>query len=368
MTAAFLATGDEIVHGDTLNTNSQTISKALSSEGIPLGLHLACSDKETDLLTALEFLGQHHGIIITCGGLGPTSDDRTRFAVAHYLNVKLIEHQKALDHIENSLSQLNLNLRKQNSQQALFPKQAILLDNPHGTALGCIIPATPKKPMIICLPGPPRECMPMIIDQVLPYLTKQYKSKKMIKKWLIFGQPESQIAHILDQALQGFDCVTGYRMDTPYVEFKVKMKPKDEQTIRDVVEPIIQPHLLSQDTEKASAKLRQCIRQLPRSITIIDEVTGGLLQQLIQTPDTIDKVHFLPNLQDEMIFLLKGFDEYWHPQSTHQTTSECTIDYRNKGLQGSESHTLPLKKRPLALLYATEWLSFRLLHLINQLH
>lgn len=368
MTTAFLATGDEIVHGDTLNTNSQTISQLLSSEGISLGFHLACSDKEKDLLTALEFLGMHHEVIITCGGLGPTSDDKTRFAVAHYLEVDLIEHKKALNHIEDLLKQSNLNLKEQNNQQALFPNQAILLDNPHGTAMGCIIPANNKKPMIICLPGPPRECIPMVNDAVLPYLTKQFRSQKIIKKWLIFGQAESYIAHALDEALRRFDCATGYRMDTPYVEFKVKMKPEDEQAILEVIEPIIQPHILSKDMEKASTKLRHQIDTLSHPITIIDEVTGGYLQQLIQTPANVDKVHFLPSENDATVFHVKGFDEYWHPKEQKGKMGHFVIDYGNKDLQGSESHTLPLRRYPLAQLYITEWLSFRLFHLINQLH
>lgn len=368
MTTAFLATGDEIVHGDTLNLNSQTISQALSSEGIPLGFHLACSDKEKDLLTALEFLGQEHDIIITSGGLGPTSDDRTRFAVARYLHCELIAHKKALDHIENLLKQSNLNLKEQNLQQALFPEEAILLDNPNGTAMGCIIPSANKKPTVICLPGPPRECMPMLLNQVLPYLTNQTKSKKVIRRWLIYGQPESRIAHILDDALKEFDCITGYRMDTPYVEFKVKMKPEDEKTILDIIKPIIAPYLLSEDTEKASDKLRIQISRLNQPITIIDEVTGGLLQNLIQTPDTIDKVHFLPEKGNIAVFHLTGFDNYWHPKADKAETTQCCIDYHYGDKPGRESHTLPLRRQAYAPLYVTEWLSFRLLHLINQLH
>jgi nicotinamide-nucleotide amidase len=368
MTTAFLATGDEIVHGDTLNSNSQTISQALSSEGIPLGFHLACSDKEKDLLAALEFLGQHHNIIITSGGLGPTSDDRTRFAVARYLHCDLVEHPNAVAHIEALLKQSNLNLKEENAQQAMFPKEAILLDNPNGTAMGCIIPSINHLPTIICLPGPPRECMPMMIEQVLPYLTNQAKSVKVIKRWMIYGQPESRIAHILDESLRDFDCVTGYRMDTPYVEFKVKMKPEDEKMIVDIVKPIIQPFLLSDDTEKASDKLRSQISRLPSPITILDEVTGGLLQNLVQTPETIDKVHFLPNHEAMIVFHLKGFDEYWHPKSPHSETTDCVIDYQSHEHQGSESHSLPLRRKAYAPLYVTEWLSFRLLHLINQLH
>lgn len=367
MTTAFLATGDEIVHGDTLNTNSQAISQILSSEGVPLGFHLACSDKEQDLLTALTFLGKHHDTIITCGGLGPTSDDRTRFAVAKYLKCKLIEHSQAVSHIEAQLRLANLDLKQQNLQQALFPEHAILLDNPFGTAMGCIIPGSKLIPTLICLPGPPRECMPMLQTHILPFFDKQHKTEKRIRRWLIFGQAESHIAQILDEALSGYDCTTGYRVDVPYVEFKVKMKPQDEGPIVNQIEPIIRPYLLSPSLEKASEQLCTKLKALDKPITILDEVTGGFLQKLIQTPETIHSVVFLPNEQSETVFHLRGMESYWHP-SKEQTISECSIHYQNKTLQGSENHTIPLKKKAFALLYATEWLSFRLFQLINQLH
>ena len=101
MSTAILATGDEIIHGDTLNTNSQYIAKALGSEGISLGYHLCSSDKETDLVNALNFLKQSHDTIIITGGLGPTSDDRTRYALASSIQHPLVEYPEAVEHLNN---------------------------------------------------------------------------------------------------------------------------------------------------------------------------------------------------------------------------------------------------------------------------
>ena len=81
MAIAFLATGDEIIQGDTLDTNSHYLAQILNSEGLVIGLHLSCSDNETELYQCIEFLAKQHEIIITIGGLGPTSDDRTRYAL-----------------------------------------------------------------------------------------------------------------------------------------------------------------------------------------------------------------------------------------------------------------------------------------------
>ncbi|MGL5742738.1 MAG: molybdopterin-binding protein [Legionella sp.] len=67
MTIAILATGDELIHGDTLNTNGRDIAHTLSSEGLSLGLHLSCSDKEAEIIRCLHFLAEKHDIIILIG-------------------------------------------------------------------------------------------------------------------------------------------------------------------------------------------------------------------------------------------------------------------------------------------------------------
>ena len=121
MTVALLATGDEIIHGDTLNTNSFHLAQILSSEGLSLGLQLVCSDKESEINDCLHFLATQHDLIIITGGLGPTSDDRTRFALAHFLNTDLSNSQLLLEHIKNRLKLSPDKLNPGNKQQALFP-------------------------------------------------------------------------------------------------------------------------------------------------------------------------------------------------------------------------------------------------------
>ena len=104
MTIAFLATGDELIHGDTLNTNAHAMAHTLSSEGLQLGVQLTCSDNEAEIVRCLKFLADKHDIIIVIGGLGPTTDDLTRFALAQFTGDVLVQHQEALTHIQNRLS------------------------------------------------------------------------------------------------------------------------------------------------------------------------------------------------------------------------------------------------------------------------
>jgi molybdenum cofactor synthesis domain-containing protein len=364
MTIAILATGDELIHGDTLNTNGHEIAHALSSEGLPLGLHLTCSDKEADIVTCLQFLAEKHDIIILIGGLGPTTDDLTRFALAKYTGDVLIQHSDALAHVQNRLQNAQVNLNEGNLQQCLFPTTAALLPNPHGTAVGCSYQWNNK--LFFLLPGPPRECLPMFHHSVLPLLQKMEHSTKQMLKWRIFGLAESEIAATLEEALSSLDCQTGYRLDAPYIEFKVRCSSNLVHKVKEIIDPILAPHMISTLEKKASEHLSDLIVTNNVPITLIDDATGGLLQTLLTHPNTKKLVHWNTLHDSKLYFHLRGLEEYWQQQSPNGST-QLIIYYSNQYQEGKETHSIPYRS-PLVIHYAAEWLSFRIIQLINQLH
>ncbi|STX39258.1 competence/damage-inducible protein A [Legionella feeleii] len=365
MTIALLATGDEIIHGDTLNTNSYNIAHALSSEGLSLGLQLACSDKEEEIQACIRFLATNHDIIIITGGLGPTSDDRTRFALGHFLQTPLIEFPDAIEHIRSRLKSGHIELSPGNRQQALFPAEATLLANPNGTAMGCYYSWQNK--LFILLPGPPRECLPMFNNYILPLLQQTEHSDKHIFKWRLFGVAESQIAQQIDDALANIDCQTGYRLETPYVECKVRCKEHLAATVKQIMDPIVAPHIIATPTQKASECFSERIQQLQMPIAIIDEVTGGILQTLLQQPGSYPWLKFYDSPDAKVHFHLQGLKEYWEQKPAANAKSELLIRYQHGNKQGKEEHTISYRSN-LVVHFAAEWLSFRLFHLINQLH
>lgn len=360
MTIAILATGDEIVQGDTLNTNGFTIAHTLTSEGLSVGLHLSCSDNEQEITAGLEFLYKNHEIIILLGGLGPTSDDRTRFALASFLKKPLEEFAEALEHIQARLTRANLNFDSGNRQQALFPKGANLLPNPLGTAMGCIYQS--KNKLFVMLPGPPRECLLMFSEYVLPILRQTEHTDKHLLKWRLFGVAEGAIATILDTALSQVDCITGYRLETPYLEFKVRCRVEDDVLVNQIVEPLVLPHVIASPEQKASERLAKVIEQMQQPIVIIDDVTGGLLETLIHRPGNYRWLTFHERAKSKWYFHLSGLEEYWSQLETQTTT--ITINYHNDTTQGSESHQIPYRSS-LVVDYAAEWLSYRILQLIE---
>lgn len=364
MAIGLLATGDEIIQGDTLNTNSNQLAKSLYSEGLVVGLHLACSDNEQEIQDCLKFLAINHDIILITGGLGPTSDDRTRFALARFMGEELVEFPAALAHVQERLLRSNLALTAGNKQQALFPREATLLPNPFGTALGCYCYA--KDKLLVLLPGPPRECIPMFEHHIMPLLQKTQHNDKQQLKWRLFGVAEGQIAQQLDDALKCIDCETGYRLETPYVECKVRCNPTLIEQVQAIVEPIIRPHIIATPEKKASDVLREKINQSPFSINIDDEVSGGIVQTLIQCPQNAARLKFNTVKGADFNFQAKGLDEYWSNQQQAGSTT-IHISYEFEGNKGEETHTLPYRSA-MVVHFAAEWLCFRILHLINQLH
>jgi nicotinamide-nucleotide amidase len=244
MSIALLATGDELTHGDVPNTTGPCMAEALSVAGFSMGMHVMCGDKQRELVEAISFLAGSHDVLIITGGLGPTSDDRTRFALSEYLDEPLVTHQEAWSHIKHRLAEHHLCMDEGNqAPQALFPEQASLFPNPNGTALGCAYKQGAR--LFMLLPGPPHECMPMFQTYAMPYLKKAYRtSEKVCLKWQLVGVPEGQTAEMLDEALKDMACQTGYRVNKPYLEFKVRCTAAWVARVRAVIDPLVEQNMV----------------------------------------------------------------------------------------------------------------------------
>ncbi len=224
---ALLATGDELTYGDIVNTNSQQIAKLLTEQNIPVGLHIISSDDKLDIKNTILFLLKSHTSIIITGGLGPTSDDRTRFALSIAIKKSLVFDNNSWQHIVARIQTRypGRALPESNRQQAWFPKGAIIFNNPHGTANGCGLKL--KNKWIFMLPGPPHECLTMLQTYVLPQLIQaDYPQEIYRKKWMLMNVSEGQIAEELDRLVAQHGVLTGYRIAKPYLEFKIQCQNK----------------------------------------------------------------------------------------------------------------------------------------------
>jgi nicotinamide-nucleotide amidase len=275
---AILSTGDELVHGDILNTTGPWLAQHLIESGFTVSTHYTVSDIQSEIEKALEYLLSFHRVVITTGGLGPTSDDRTRFAISAVLCETLVFDETSWQQIKHILTKYHVPITENNRQQALFPQNATVLTNAYGTANGCIIQHQDKT--IIMLPGPPKECESVFMPIGFDYLLSLgIHHPRYVKKWRVFGVSESHIATTIDEMMKTTDSVIGYRIDYPYIEIKL-FSPSQEELDKTLtrLSPFVEQFCLQDSFQKATDKLALYFNQHPISIFVEDKATYGYWQ------------------------------------------------------------------------------------------
>jgi nicotinamide-nucleotide amidase len=192
MNAEIIAVGTEILLGDIVNTNSQFLAGWLADLGIPLFHQSVVGDNPERLMKEFSDVFERCDLIITTGGLGPTTDDITKEIAAEFFNKPMVQDEGSLKNLEAIFAKQGNTLSEGNRKQAYFPEGCKILPNDHGTAPGCIISEDNKT--IIVLPGPPREVYPMFENYVVPYLKTLTDSVIVSKVLRVIGLGESLMA------------------------------------------------------------------------------------------------------------------------------------------------------------------------------
>jgi nicotinamide-nucleotide amidase len=174
-------TGSELMLGRVLNSHQQWLCRQLSDRGYVVARQVAVADTAVEIRQAVSESLARGGLAITTGGLGPTTDDLTRAALAELLTRPLHEDGMVMAAIEAWFQRRGRPMPPSVRLQAQVPAGAIVLPNAHGTAPGLILEAgptaaSPDRPSawLVMLPGPPRELRPMFAEQVLPWLARQF--------------------------------------------------------------------------------------------------------------------------------------------------------------------------------------------------
>lgn len=196
-TAEVLAVGTELLSSHRIDTNSLFLSGRLEEIGIELRGKAVIGDDQAALGVSLDAALARVDLVITTGGLGPTSDDVTRESVSEVLGLPLLEDELLLGTIRDRFVQRGITMPEANRRQAQVPRGAIVLPNPRGTAPGLWIDSGART--VVLLPGPPRELQPMFDDLVMPRLAGRSGGRRVRRRVLkTTGRSESmveQIAH-----------------------------------------------------------------------------------------------------------------------------------------------------------------------------
>lgn len=189
MTAEILCVGTELLLGDIVNTNAAYIAKELAKIGIDLYHQTVVGDNPERLKRALQDAFDRADLVVTTGGMGPTFDDVTKETVAAYFEKKMVRNQEAMDRIVTYYQKRGIELTPNTKKQADLPEECTVFQNNQGTAPGLALEG--KGKIVIMLPGPPSEMIPMFDDSAVPYLLK-YSGKTIVSSTIhFFGIGES---------------------------------------------------------------------------------------------------------------------------------------------------------------------------------
>lgn len=267
-TAAILTIGTEITTGEIVNSNAAWISQRLTDWGYELTQHLTVRDVKEDIVSALRSLS-HIKILIVTGGLGPTSDDLTREMVAKWSDQPLEFSNLTWDELNSLYKSRGLQIREAHKHQCYFPRGAIILKNPVGTAHGFCLKMDATQ--VFVLPGPPRELEGMW-PAVESHLSKG--SQLPWHHWSIIGMPESEVAEIVEPLIEGKSIEVGYRASVPYVHLKLRGKAVDDN-LKHQIEQKFEGRIAFKDKFDFVSDL---VRRIGNTNCLIqDQITDGLI-------------------------------------------------------------------------------------------
>lgn len=196
MRAAILAVGSELLGTDRLDTNSLRLTECLERHGVELVTKQVIGDDVAEIARAVGALAERCELLLITGGLGPTSDDLTRDAVARATQCELHEEPAIIEHIRHLFRSFGREMPESNRKQALVPEGALILDNPRGTAPGLRLEYAGAH--LFLFPGVPRELEGMITRDLDPWLAAS--SSELPKHRLtlrVACLPESEVEQLL---------------------------------------------------------------------------------------------------------------------------------------------------------------------------
>ncbi len=287
-------TGSELMLGYVLNSHQQWICRQLSERGYVVTRQTAINDTAEDIQSAVREAIGRADIIVVTGGLGPTSDDRTRDFIAALLNRPLREDAEVLRRIEAFFGRRKRPVPASTRVQALIPDGANILQNEHGTAPGLAMSfptaSGPLAGLLVMLPGPPRELRPMFLNQVLPLIEERFGAAPdfccSVLRTVGIGESflEEKIATDLAPLIErGID--VGYCARVGEVDLRFVARHTEAVALVQQAEAIARKHLRTfiygRDPDELNGVVVRLLTERKKTLALAESCTGGYIANRI---------------------------------------------------------------------------------------
>ena len=290
MKVELISIGDELLIGQTVNTNASWLGETLSKSGAEIIKTVAISDKKNEIIASLNAIYDNTDCIIITGGLGPTKDDITKYTLAEYFGSKLKQDKHTLDKIESFFSQRNRPMLDSNYKQAELPIDCTILENDYGTAAGMWFEKNNK--IFISLPGVPYEMQGIMTEQAIPKLKNRFKLKSMYYKTaLTQGIGESFLAEKIqdwENRIYKNGLSLAYLPSAGIVKLRISSAKghDDAAIIEDLfveLENLIPNHFFGYDHDTLPQIIGQQLINKKLTIGTVESCTAGMLASQISS-------------------------------------------------------------------------------------
>lgn len=279
MECAVLNIGDEVLIGDTINTNLSLIAKMAREYDISVEEQITIKDIKEEIIKKARYLLNKYDILITTGGLGPTEDDLTTESIAQAFDRELVLDEKTLEDLENYFKSAGRHMSSNNKKQAYFPQGATIYDNDNGTASGFSIEVEGKY--VLVLPGPPREAK-NILEKFLEKIGTDTRLLVKIINAYEIGESD------LEFRMRKLNLSPNISVNTYFGSGNVDIKliahnayEKDmDQAIEDILEEF-DSNIFAIDSPSIAHSLVKKLSQDKKTIAIAESCTGGKIASLI---------------------------------------------------------------------------------------
>ncbi|WP_070967696.1 CinA family nicotinamide mononucleotide deamidase-related protein [Vibrio sonorensis] len=288
---AMLSTGEEVLHGDILDTNAAWLSERFFAEGFSLVKRSTVGDSLISLREELTMLALNNDVVIVNGGLGPTTDDLSASVAAEVAGKELVLFPEWLKELESFFESRGVKMPESNLKQAMLPDESTIIPNPIGTACGFKMQI--HDSWFYFTPGVPREFKRMVDEQILPDLKKQHPDMagQACSKLYTFGSSESSLSDLLDPIELPDGYVLGYRSYLPFIEVKLFGPQEDLDTrmrLLKIIHDLIGQHVVSVD-EPMLDNLGHLVSSRSITIATAEQSTQGWLANWLQSNEQVEE-------------------------------------------------------------------------------
>ncbi|SIN98826.1 nicotinamide-nucleotide amidase [Chryseobacterium scophthalmum] len=288
--AVLITIGDEILSGNTVDTNSNFIATELKNIGIKVSQIITISDEIETIKSTLKSAFEMGDLVITTGGLGPTRDDKTKKALAEFFDDEIALDEATFEHLKAYMERRGrIEILERNREQAFVPTKSTVFQNHFGTA-PCMMMQQNGK-LSFSLPGVPYEVKPLIKDQIIPYLKEKFNLNYISTRIVsVVGIPES----ILADQIEEWELALPKNLALSYLPVGTRVKLRltatgtDENVLQVQLEdeiqklfPIIGENIIATSEDKIEKILGEILSEKKLTISTAESCTGGELALLI---------------------------------------------------------------------------------------